>query len=273
MKHFFIFLIAFSLFLAVAGTAQEETESSKYNFGTMQPAKELRAAPGDEISTKLYFYNIYGNRITHIVLSTAEFPEGWDVSIEPDVHETEVIISGVPATVEENLYVEPSSAMEEIPSTVPEGIEYISSSVGNIGAKFVTINIKVPESEELGTVGNIVIDTVANWLGQGGTVAISQSRSFEYTITVASEEFTEEIVEPETTVEDVVAEEEVVSEALSEAAESVGEIPTLLSESTEKESEEVAAVTGGGITSTTLLMTVIIALLAVLIFVLVKRKR
>ncbi len=196
---FFIFIVAvvFAVLAAAALAQNESAESAKYNFGSMQPSKELRASPGDEIATKLYFYNLYGNRITHIVLSTAQAPEGWNVSIEPDVHDAQVVISGVPTTIKESLYVELSSAVNEVPATIPEGIEYIQSSVGNIGAKFVTIKIKVPKSEKLGTVGRIVVDAAANWLGQGGTVAISQSRSFDYTVTVANEEFSEVIAKPQ----------------------------------------------------------------------------
>ena len=61
----------------------------------------MSIAPGDEVTTKLYFYNIHGNRITHISLELGEAPKNWDVSIEPALHETSVIVSGVATTVEE----------------------------------------------------------------------------------------------------------------------------------------------------------------------------
>lgn len=169
-------------------------EAPKYNFGSMQPVKELSISPGDEAMTKLYFYNIYGNRITHISLSVSESPEDWDISFDPGLHTTTINISGIMTEVTENLYVEPSQATEEIPETVPEGIEYISSSVGYIGAKSVEITISVPEGEVLGSTHDITVSASAEWLGQTGAVAIKQSRDFDFAVKVVPKEFREEIV-------------------------------------------------------------------------------
>lgn len=188
MKNFFVFLLVFILLIGIV----KAEEAAKYNFGSMQADKELNMAPGETAITKLYFYNIYGNRITHVSLSVGEAPENWGISFEPLLHETMVSISGVPTTIEENLYVEPSEAVEEIPATVPEGIEYISSPVGYIGAKPVKVKIKVPANEKFGKY-KVTINALAEWLGQAGSVAFKQSRSFDYTVTVASKEFTEEI--------------------------------------------------------------------------------
>ena len=197
MKKFFLFLLFLILLLGLV-KAQEE---AKYNFGSAQSAKELTIAPGDDVTTKLYFYNIHGNRITHISLEVAESPKNWDITIDPPIHETTVSVSGVPTTIKENLFVEPpSDVTDAIPTNVPKGIEYISSPVGFVGAKPVKIKIKVPSDEKLGTVAKITIDGTATWLGQTGTAAITQGRSFEYKVTVVSSEFTETILEkaPET---------------------------------------------------------------------------
>jgi len=191
MKFFFLFLLIFSLLLSIA-YAQE---APKYNFASMQSDKSLSLAPGEQGITKLYFFNIDGNRITHIPLSIGEAPDNWDISFEPALHTTTVSVSGVPTTFTENLFVEPSEAVDEVPKNVPEGIEYISTAVGFVGAKSVEIRIKVPVNEKLGTVGKITIDAVASWAGQTGAAAITQARSFDYTITVLSKEFTETILE------------------------------------------------------------------------------
>lgn len=190
MKKFFIFLLVFIFFIGIVNAQ----EAPKYNFGSMQSAKELNIAPGETAETKLYFYNIYGNRITHVTLDVGEAPEKWDINFEPALHKTKVKISGVLTTVEENLYVRPSETVEEIPEDIPEGIEYISSSVGYIGAKPVKVKITVPKDEKFGEY-KVTINALANWLGQGGGVAFNQARSFEYTITVTSKEFTEEVLE------------------------------------------------------------------------------
>lgn len=207
MKIFFFFFLVL-IFLIGVVNAQEE---AKYNFGSAQSAKEISIAPGDEVTTKLYFYNIHGNRITHISLKVGETPKNWDVTINPALHTTTVSVSGVTTTIEENLFVEPGSdVVDTIPTNVPEGIEYISSPVGFVGAKPVKIKIKVPSDEKLGKIANIRIDAVASWLGQTGTAAITQGRSFEYKVTVVSKEFTETILEkaPEKKEEVVIKETE-----------------------------------------------------------------
>jgi len=216
MKTFFFFFLVLIFLIGVVNAQEEE---AKYNFGSAQSAKEISIAPGDEVTTKLYFYNIHGNRITHISLEVGEAPKNWDISIDPALHEISVIVSGVTTTIEENLFVEPGSDVaESIPDDVPEGIEYISSSVGFVGAKPVKIKIKIPSNEKLGTAATVRIDAVAEWLGQTGTAAITQGRSFEYTVTVVSKEFTETILEkaPEKGEEAV---EEVAEGAAKEAEE------------------------------------------------------
>jgi len=183
-----IIISLFAIFLSISLVVAQE--DAKYNFGSAQADKELKTNPGGEISTKLYFYNIYGNRITHIKLEVSEYPENWIISLTPDAHDAEVDVSGVLTTINENLYVEVSEAVDEIPENVPEGIEYISSSVGSIGAKPVEIKIKVPSDEAYGTY-DLRIDASAFWLGQEGTAEIQQSRSFDYKIDLVSETFYE----------------------------------------------------------------------------------
>ena len=188
-----LFVIILLISVSVSILAQEHEEDAKYNFGSAQADKELKANPGGEISTKLYFYNIYGNRITHIKLEVSEFPENWVITLTPDTHDSEFDLSGIITTINENLYVETSEAVDEIPENVPEGIEYISSSVGFIGAKPVEIRIKVPSDEKYGSY-NLRIDASAFWLGQQGTAEIQQSRSFDYKIDLVSGTFYEKLI-------------------------------------------------------------------------------
>jgi len=269
MKFFFIFLLTFSLLLGIVYSQ----EAPKYNFASMQADKALTLSPGEVGITKLYFFNIAGNRNTHISLSIGEAPDNWDIGFEPALHESTVSIGGVQTTFTENLYVEPSEAVDKVPEDAPEDIEYISTGVGYVGAKPVEIKIKVPVGEELGTVGKIRIDALASWAGQTGAAAITQARSFDYTVTVSTKEFIEEIVQP--AVVDAlpeVSEEEIVSELPAGAAEPAGEALPLPAESVGQEAEEVTKEAGGNALIITFLI-IIIALLALLVIVLVKKKR
>ncbi len=190
--HVIISIFLFSTLLSMSVLSQEE---AKYNFGSAQQTSKLTVSPGATVSTKLYFYNVFGNRITHISLSAEELPKGWSVTFDPLLHDVTVNISGVMTTIEENLNVEPpSDVFETKPETAPEGIEFISSPIGYIGAKPVVVTFSMPETERLGTSHNITIIGTAEYLGQTGTAAIKQTRGFDYAITVVAEEFTEEIV-------------------------------------------------------------------------------
>lgn len=178
----------------VLSTALAQEDIPRYNLGSMQPIKEFSISPGDEQVVKLYFYNIDGNRITHIKLSKENIPEDWGIEIEPKLHITKVNLSGMLVEVEENIYVEPSKNMSEIPQYVPGGIEYISSPVGYIGANVVEIKIKAPDDEEIGKTYDFTIAASAEWLGQTGLVDIKQTRNFDFIVNTIAKEFSEEII-------------------------------------------------------------------------------
>jgi len=121
----------------------------------------------------IYFYNIDGNRITHITLNVSQAPDNWEVEIQPPLHEIQVEISGSPVTVTENLHVEPSELLSEETEDVPEEMVCITVPTrGYALAKPAYIIVRVPESEEIGTKGDITISAEAEWLGYGGAAAI-----------------------------------------------------------------------------------------------------
>jgi len=271
MRFFLVFLLLSTILL---GTVYAQDETPKYNFASMQADKAFTLAPGETGITKLYFFNIAGNRNTHIALSTNDLPENWEVSFEPELHDSEVLISGVPVTFTENTFVVPSDAVDEIPRDIPEGIEYISTAVGYVGAKSVEISIKVPLDADLGTVESIRVDAAASWAGQTGAAAISQGRSFDYTVTVASKEFTEEtfvqeivpVGEPEPEAEDEATE---VVEATQVDDEEQAEAVTL---STEEVTPIDESTSTGTSATVVILLVIVIALLAILVVLFVKKR-
>lgn len=191
--HFAAILLILCASLALA------QEAPRYNFGSMQPEKSLVIEPGKSITTKLYFYNIHGNRITHIVLSIASAPQGWDIKIEPGLHLQQYNVSGILVNITENLFVEPREPLAEKPETAEEGIEYLTASgvSGYIPAKVVRITITSPKNAPLGKRYGIKINAIATWLGQSGAGIVSQERSFDYEILTQLSEFREEVVKGE----------------------------------------------------------------------------
>ena len=197
MNRFCLFVVTLILLLALPLPVHADEEEAKYNFASAQGATDLGIPYGTEGQGNIYFYNVDGNRITHIFLEVSEAPEGWGVTIEPLTGETQVLVSGMTVTVTENLYVEPSELLADEPPTVPEGM--VSIKVPGRGytlGKQARIMISVPESETLGTTHVITIAAEAFWLGQEGSVAIKQARDFDFTVTVVSTEtgFSETII-------------------------------------------------------------------------------
>ena len=173
------------LALPAAATAQEP---AKYNFASAQGDKEIQVVPEGETHGVIYFYNIDGNRITHVTLEVSQAPVGWQVDIQPPLGETQVEINGEIVTVTENLYVEPSSVLSEALEDTPEGTVCITvPERGYTLAKEALISVTVPAAEEIGTSGGIVISATARWLGQSGAAAITQNRDFSFTVEVVSE--------------------------------------------------------------------------------------
>ncbi len=171
-------------------------EAPTYNFGTMQAEKAVNIEPGESHTAKIYVYNIYGNRITHVRFSVVEAPEGWDIELEPELHTVTTNISGELVTVEENLFAEPTSTVAQPPDLIPEGMEYLQAGdvEGLIPSKVLKVIITPPKSAPLGGTHKITVNAKATWLGQGGMVVLSQDRNFDFTVRTMQEKFTEEIV-------------------------------------------------------------------------------
>lgn len=172
-------------------------DAPKYSFATAQVSKEITAPPGGEGRGIIYFYNIDGNRLTHVTLSVSQKPAAWDVVIEPPKREVEVSVNGQAVKVTENLHVEPSQLLAQETKDVPEGSVCVPvPGRGYTLGKVASIVVRVPASEKLGTTGEVKVSAEAAWLGQTGAATIRQARDFDFTVEVgvAPEGFSETII-------------------------------------------------------------------------------
>ena len=150
MKKFIPVILAIAMLVAVPSLASAQ-EVAKYNFASAQGNKHIQVTPGNQGTGVIYFYNIDGNRITHITLEVSQAPENWRVEIEPSLHDITVDIGGNIVTVAENLHVEPYECLPQLSEDIPEGMVCIS--VLNRGfalAKAANIIIQVPETADIG---------------------------------------------------------------------------------------------------------------------------
>jgi hypothetical protein len=181
-------IVALLVLLATLPVPALAEEPAKYSFATAQSSKDLKITPGTEGVGIIYFYNIDGNRITHVSLEISQAPDDWGIEIQPPMGDTLVEIGGSKVSVTENLYVEPSELMLDEPENVPQGmVSIIVSNRGYAMAKAANIIIQVPETAEIGTQVGITISSVAEWLGQTGTAAIRQARDFDFSVEVVAE--------------------------------------------------------------------------------------
>lgn len=194
MKKIITIALAVIMLLAIPSLALA-LEPAKYNFATAQGDKQIKVIPGKEGKGVIYFYNIDGNRITHVTLEVSQAPSNWEVKIDPPLHETKVEIGGQVVTVNENLYIEPSELLSQPAADVPSGTASITvPGRGYTLAKVANIIVQVPETENIGKKVDLKISGTAEWLGQTGSAAIKQNRNFDFSVQVISAETGEKII-------------------------------------------------------------------------------
>ena len=194
-------LLFIFFFCASLGHSQEAQQQTLYNFGTMQESSGLVAAPGENITLNLYFFmdEKYGNRITHVIANVEEIPPGWMIGFDPPVGISHLNVSGILVDSTENLYVTPRSVLSAVPESKEPGIFYLKSPSGKgyLQAKRLQVKVRVPADAQLGNTYSVKVAADGFWFGNAGSMALKQSRTFNYAITVANKEYTEQILAPE----------------------------------------------------------------------------
>jgi hypothetical protein len=185
MKRLYLLILVVSVFLAISLPAQADSPS--YNFASSQATKNIKVNPNSESAGSIYFYNIDGNLITHVILEVSQSPANWQVTIQPPLGETRVEIGGKIISVNETLYIEPSQVLSQKMENPPAGMVCIAVPPRGFAlAKEAKVIVRVPGSEKIGTQSEIVVSATAQWLGQSGAAAITQSRDFNFSVEVVS---------------------------------------------------------------------------------------
>jgi hypothetical protein len=185
------FLIVFLLLSAV--------EAQKYALGAMQPVQSIQIVRGDSFTTKLYFYNVFGDRTTHIRLWVGQGNPDW-VKIEPEEHFAQYEVAETICNITENIAMEPKGYEYNVTpddlmrrTVEPGELTYILSPGREdtyIPARVAYITFDVPEDAKVGSY-TFRIDAEGEWFGdtgciQPGAVVMKQGRQFLYDITVVS---------------------------------------------------------------------------------------
>ncbi len=160
-------------------------EEAHYSFASAQSGEQIAVPQGGEGRSALYFYNVDGNRITHVTLKVSRAPAGWQVDVEPGLREVEVELNGDVTKVSENLHIEPSALLAKEAAAVPEGMACIAiPGRGYALAKVAHVVARAPAEAAVRSGGEVRVLAEAAWLGQVGAAAIKQSREFRFTAVV-----------------------------------------------------------------------------------------
>lgn len=145
-KNFLLFVI-FSVFLLV----NFPLLSAACSLGANPLSMEAGAKPGQEVVGTWNLYNLYGDRSTHVIIEKIQGPD-WEITFNPALHETSYEVSGVIQTIDENVALEESSVVLEIPENPPEGMDYVKhpNEEGYIPVRPIEIYITIPEDAKIG---------------------------------------------------------------------------------------------------------------------------
>jgi hypothetical protein len=146
------------------------SDCARYSLASVQVSSGLTIGNGITIG-RLYFYNVDGNRTTHIDLETVAVPDGIEVEYTTGSH----------------WELTPADVHSEPVETVPEGMVNLAlpaklgaGITGYCLAHVVAIDILVDEAAALVDGACLEILATASWPGQTGQVLVQQTRTFSF---------------------------------------------------------------------------------------------
>jgi hypothetical protein len=144
-------------------------------------------------------------------LYLSDVTPGWNVTIDPPPERKKYMAYGEVREVEENICVNPpgltgckmpdgtpyppGDGVKEIPSEIPEGIEYIQIYEGIwVPSRVATVRVEIPEDAKPGDVGSFSITAVGWCLDVAGMIMPRQVRNWDYSVRVFQKEYVEEAI-------------------------------------------------------------------------------
>ena len=157
--------------------------SASCSLGANPLSMEAGAKPGQEVVGTWNLYNLYGDRSTHIVIEKIQGPD-WEISYSTEIHEASYEVSGVIQTIDENVALEESSVVLEIPENPPEGVDYVKhpNQEGYIPVKSIDIYITIPENAELWKNYEFVFEAKGNCFTGPGAVIPGVSTQLNFNV-------------------------------------------------------------------------------------------
>ncbi len=133
------------------------------SLGSVQVKKTATVNAGESTQFKLLFFNAHEIQGMYIT-TDYESPDGWVVSVNPSE------------------FMLPYRAVGD--KTNEEGFEILGTGSGDVKAKPVFVNVKVPQDEESGT---YTIKIKVHTKKQGSGISMTQSRNYVFRVVVISQ--------------------------------------------------------------------------------------
>ena len=157
--------------------------SAACSLGANPLSMEAKAKPGQEVVGTWNLYNLYGDRITHVKIEKIQGPD-WEITFDPALHEASYEVSGEIQTIDENVALEESPVVLEIPENPPEGVDYVKhpNEEGYIPVRPVNIYITIPEDAELWKDYEFVFEAKGNCFTEPGAVIPGVSTQLNFNV-------------------------------------------------------------------------------------------
>ena len=175
-------------------------DAPAYSFATAQGDSGLEVIPGSFSYGYIYFYNVDGNRTTHIAMEATEVPDGWTVEFDPPLADQQYNLGGDIIVISENLFAEVTEIFAEPIASPPAGTISLTlpkklggadtpddpedDISGYCVAKELRVKITVPGDVPKNITEWIRVLATGSWPGQTGQAQICQSRSFKFDVEV-----------------------------------------------------------------------------------------
>ncbi|MBI2452372.1 hypothetical protein HYV50_04840 [Candidatus Pacearchaeota archaeon] len=149
---------------------------------------EAGAKPGQEVVGAWNLYNLYGDRTTHVKVEKTQGPD-WKITFDPLLHQASYEVSGEIQTIEENIAIEKSSIVLEIPENLPQEMDYVKhpNQEGYILVKPIDIYITIPENAKIGQNYEFVFEAEGNCFLEAGAAVPGIATQLEFNVKPTTE--------------------------------------------------------------------------------------
>ncbi len=192
-KTIFLFSILFVFLLLYSPLS-----SAACSLGVNPLSIGARGKLGGTVIGTWNLYNLYEERITHVKIEKIQGPD-WQIRFDPELHEASYEVSGIVQRIEENLALEKSSVVLEIPENPPKGVDYVKhpNQEGYIPVKPVEIYVTIPENAEIGQNYKLVFEAKGSCFSEPGAVIPGIAAQLEFSVKPTTEYYERPIEESE----------------------------------------------------------------------------